>query len=140
MRKINIFGKQVSVVSVIAIVLMAGVVGAVTYHYSLIGGTVKVEEPVITTSPKDSYTITMDTSSIETRSITITSTKNKTVYITALPGDEATLNVWGKDLIVYPGNESVKLIAGIPHKEMIFHYASEDLPAGEYHIRVEVSY
>ncbi|MDI6902835.1 MAG: hypothetical protein QMC77_03780 [Methanocellales archaeon] len=140
MRKINIFGKPVSVIAIIAMVLMIGIAGALTYHYSLVGGTVKVEEPVITTSPKDSYTITMSASSIETKSITITSNLNKTAYITALPGDETTLKEWGRDLIVYSGNGSVKLIAGIPHKETIFHYASEDLPPGEYHIRIEVSY
>jgi len=140
MLKINIFDKQVSVIAIIAMVLMIGVAGAITYHYSLIGGTVKVEEPVITTSPQDSYTITMSASSIETKSVTITSNSNKTVYITALPGDEATLKEWGKDLVVYPSNESVKLTAGIPHKETILHYASEDLPPGEYHIRVEISY
>ncbi|MHC1623561.1 MAG: hypothetical protein ACXQTR_03105 [Candidatus Methanospirareceae archaeon] len=140
MRKINGFDKQIPVIAIIAMVLMIGVAGAITYHYSLVGGTVKVEEPVITTSPIDKYTITMSASSIETKSITITSTLNKTVYITTLPGDETTLKEWGKDLIVYPGNESVKLTAGIPHKETILHYASEDLPPGEYHIRVEVSY
>lgn len=139
MRKINIFGKSIPVIAVIAMVLMVGIVGAITYHYSLVGGTVKVEKPVITTSPK-SYTITMNASSIKTKSITIISNLNKTVYITALPGDETTLKEWGKDLIVYPGNESVKLTAGIPHKETIFHYASEALPSGEYHIRIEVSY
>jgi len=140
MRKINIFGKSIPMIAIIAMVLMVGMAGAITYHYSLIGGTVKVEEPVITTDPKNSYTITMDASSIETKSITITSTLDKTAYITALPGDETTLKEWGKDLIVYPSNESVTLTAGVGYKVTIFHYASEDLPAGEYHIRVEVSY
>ncbi|UZE92324.1 MAG: hypothetical protein IB616_00395 [Methanosarcinales archaeon] len=140
MRKINIFDKSIPMIAIIAMVLMVGMAGAITYHYSLIGGTVKVEEPVITTSPQDSYTITMDASSIETKSITITSTLDKTAYITTLPGDETTLKEWGKDLIVYPNNESVTLTAGVGYRVTIFHYASEDLPAGEYHIRVEVSY
>jgi len=139
MRKIDIFGKSIPVIAIIAMVLMVGIVGAITYNYALVGGTVKVKEPVITTSVSK-YTITMSASSIATKSITITSTKNKTVYITVLPGDENTLKGWGKDLIVYPTNESVTLTAGVGYKVTIFHYASEALPTGEYHIRVEVSY
>ena len=138
MRKINIFGRPIPVIAIIAMVLMVGIVSATVYHYAVIMGTVKVEEPVITTSPIHRYTITMNASSIEDRRITITSTKNVTVDIIVLPGNEATLDVWGEYLIVYPGNDTVRLTAGVEHTEWILHYASEHLDPGDYSVKVMI--
>ena len=46
----------------------------------------------------------------------------------------------GKDSIVCPSDYSVRLTGGEEYKVTIFYYASEDLPLGEYHIRIEVLY
>lgn len=141
MRKINIFGKQISVVLVIAIVFMVGVVGAavVTYHYATVGGEVRVEEPRIITYPDDHIIIPLNASSLETREITITTNRDKIVHIAVLPGDMTTLGTWGSDLIVFPFNDTVSLTAGVAHIETILLRASKDLPAGVYHIRIEIA-
>ena len=116
----------------ICLIAMAGL--GIAAYWAVVTGSVVVSGEKVVLSPS-SYTIKMNTSSVYTKNVTVSTTSSDpiTVEIKVLPADYSTASDWGTDFVAFASPSEVEVSLGNSTKVTIVHYAENE---GSYKVKV----